>query len=92
MREASMVIKYKYTVNGKDYFKKITFQSLGKVTIDYPTEVAIYYDSNNPGKSVSELEISRVNKLRSGCLGTVGKAILTLAVVFYVLKIVLSVS
>lgn len=75
---------YEYKVNGISYKKKITFQSPGMVAVKYPYSLTVYYDSNNPRKCVCPEE---ANSKSIGCFGTVALVIVTIAVVFYLLKL-----
>lgn len=44
------IVTYEYTVNGKKYKKKFSFQSPGCVSIDFPYTLTFYYSEKNPRK------------------------------------------
>lgn len=89
MRSNSLKVKYKYQVDGISYYKSMTFQDPGKVCIDFPISVTVYYDRNNPKKAICPEEATKAQQLRSSCLGSMGLAILALIVTFYLLRSVL---
>ena len=86
MRSKTLKVKYKYQVNGVSYYKQLTFQDPGKVSVDFPVSVTVYFDPSNPKKAVCPEEATKTQQRRSGCLVTIGVTILTLAVSFYILK------
>lgn len=55
-RYNSQIVSYEYNVNGKRYTKKLTFTDVS-ITVNYPDEVNIYYDSGNPRKAYADVEL-----------------------------------
>lgn len=55
-RNHRIKVVYEYVVNGTSYKKKITFHSPGKVRIDYPNSVTVYYNPKNPSKGICKEE------------------------------------
>lgn len=88
-REDKLKVKYKYIVNGIPYYKFITFQSTGRVGTDFPVDVKIYYDSNNPKKAICPQEATKAMQVRHGCMTTIVITVITLAIVFNFLRILL---
>jgi hypothetical protein len=85
-RSDRMKVRYKYRVKGVDYYKTLFFQDPGKISIDYPYNITVYYDPQNPKKAVCPEEATKKQQLESGCLASMGITLLTLFVVFHVLK------
>ena len=85
-RHESIKVKYKYTINGIDYYKRMEFQSIGKVAIDYPSQVTVYYDSHKPKKAVCPEETTVAKRIEGGCLSAIFVACLTLFCVFHILR------
>ena len=83
-----MKCTYEYKVNGISYKKKITFQSPGMVAVKFPYTIMVYYDSNNPSKSVCKEEASQGSQRTAGCLGTIAFAAITFIVIYNLLKLV----
>lgn len=52
VRTDSLVVTYRYMVNGIPYHKKMEFQSPGLLVIKHPEKVTVYYDPANPQKAV----------------------------------------
>lgn len=71
-RSPMVRVKYEYRVDGVAYHKYMNFQKPGHSLIDYPEQVTVYYDRNNPRKTISPEEFSAANRKQSGCLGAVG--------------------
>lgn len=65
VRNDSLVVKYKYIVNGISYFKKMEFQSPGSLVIKHPEIVTVYYDSRNPKKAVCPEEADSTDEKQS---------------------------
>lgn len=82
-----MKCTYEYKVNGVSYKKKITFQSPGMVAVKFPYTITVYYDPNNPSKSVCKEEVSQGSQRTAGCLGTIIFAALTFIVIYNLLKL-----
>lgn len=89
MRSKSLKVKYKYQVNGLTYYKHMTFQSPGKVSVDFPVSVTVYYDPQNPQKAICPEEATKTQQRKSGCLASIGIALLTLFVVFHILRLLI---
>lgn len=89
LKNKTLKVKYEYWVNGVRYLKTLTFQDPGKVSIDFPVSVTVYYDPNNPRKAVCPEEATKTQQLRSGCLVTIGATILALAMSFHILRFLL---
>jgi hypothetical protein len=89
MRADARIVKYEYRVDGRVYYKKMTFQSPGMTHVSYPDTVKVYYDASNPAKAVCREEATKAQQIRSGGLATIGVFILTLFVVINILKIFL---
>lgn len=58
-RSDTLKVKYCYQVNGIEYFKNLQFQSPGKIFIDFPVDVTVYYDPKNPKKAVCPNEATK---------------------------------
>lgn len=82
----SVVVKYIYTVNGRDYYKTMQYRNNGSLRKDHPINVYIYYDAGNPKKAVCQEEVTAMANVRSGCLTTIGTFIVTLFCVFHLLR------
>lgn len=89
MKSNALKVKYKYRVNGIAYYKQLTFQDPGKVSIDYPASITVYYDPQNPKKAVCHEEATKSKQRESGCLVTIGITILTLFAVFHILRLLI---
>ena len=85
-RKSSLRVKYKYVVNGKSYYKKLTFQSLGRAGTDFPNEVEVYYDANNPKKAVCPEEAPSEERIQTGCLSAIAATGLTIFAVIHILR------
>ncbi len=57
---------YEYVVHGKTYKKNLVFFSGGRISINYPYEIVVYYDPKRPSKCYCEEEMER----STGCLGS----------------------
>lgn len=88
-REDKLKVKYRYTVNGITYYKHITFLNNGKVSARFPSQVNVYYDPKDPKKAVCAEEATKAMQVRSGCMTTMVITIITLTVVFNVLRVLL---
>ena len=53
---------YRYRVDGKEYTKHMTFQSIGTVSIEYPMSVTVYYDPRNPRRAYCPEEASEADR------------------------------
>lgn len=71
MRSESRKVKYSYVVNGVEYFKYMTFQNVGRVSVDYPFDVTVYYNPNNPKNAVCPEEATNAIHMQNGCLVTI---------------------
>lgn len=69
-------VTYTYMVQGKTYKRTLCFESN-----DFPVEVTIYYDPNNPKKSLAANEATRAEQIQHGCLITVVSTILVIGIV-----------
>lgn len=77
-------VKYFYQVNGKTYYKKITFQSPGTVSTNYPYTIMVYYDKNNPKKAYTKIE----GKRSGGCFFSVAVSLIIILVIYNLLKLI----
>lgn len=84
-RNDRIKVTYGYKVNGKEYQKRLLFQSPGCVSIDYPYEITVYFDPKNPAKAVCKEEISADRS--GGCLGTFLLDLIFCALLYHLLKI-----
>ena len=84
VRNDSLVVKYEYIVNGKSYYKKMEFQSPGLVSIEYPSNVIVYYDVNNPKKAVCKEEL---NERQSRLVKVILLFIVVMTIMVNVLKL-----
>lgn len=69
----TVTIKYKYTVDGVDYYKKVKYRhdSFDKDDhFDDPMNINIFYDAGNPKKAYAESEVSDDAAKHSGMLLT----------------------
>lgn len=83
-----MKCTYEYIVNGTTYKKKLTFQSPGMVAVKFPYTVTVYYEPNNPSKSVCKEEATQGKQRSTGCFGTIGLAALTFIIIYNLLKLI----
>lgn len=70
----TIIIKYKYTVEGVDYFRKVKYHHDSYYRNDSfsdPMNVHILYDRNNPKKAYAESEVSDDQVRTEGTLLTV---------------------
>ena len=81
------VVSYEYLVNDKQYIRKIRFRDNG-IIIDYPEEITIYYNSNNPAKSIADIEISKEKRKQTGCYFCVVVPIVIVVLIFNLLKLI----
>lgn len=88
-RSDTVKVKYRYVVNGITYYKQLTFLKEGRISVDSPLEIKVYYDPENPKKAVCPQEATRGMQVRSGCMTTMVITIITLTVVFNVLRALL---
>lgn len=77
-------VKYAYQVNGKTYYKTITFQNPGMVSSNYPYTVKIYYNKTNPKKAYTTIE----SKQGDGCLFSIVLTIMTIVVIYNLLRLI----
>ena len=87
-RSKSLKCKYKYQVNGSTYYKYMTFQSPGKVSVDFPISTTVYYDPKNPKKAVCHEEATNIHRLRYAGLTAICVSFLTLFCVFHILRFI----
>lgn len=76
-------IKYSYQVNGKTYYKKITFQSPGTVSTNYSYTIMVYYDKNNPKKAYTKIEGKRGDVFFS-----IAVSLIIILVIYNLLKLI----
>lgn len=88
-RDDSLKVKYRYEVNGITYYKHLTFMNNGRISARFPSEVKVYYDPRNPKNAVCPEEATKAMQVRSGCMTTMAVFIITLTVVFNVLRFLL---
>jgi hypothetical protein len=89
MRNKVLHVRYKYQVNGIEYYKKLAFQSIGMVSVDFPIRVTVYYDPKNPKKAVCPEEATKAQQRQSGCLVTIVVTVATLFCAFHLLNYLL---
>ena len=82
-RYEGRTVTYEYVINGKKYSKRLFFQSPGKVSVDYPYEISVYYSEKNPRKAYAREEM---NEKRRGCLLTLIVFIVSVAVILNLIK------
>ena len=87
VRSDLLKVKYRYRVKGIDYYKKYSFQSPGKVSIDYPYSITMYYNPRRPKRVVSSLDVSQSDQMSMGCLTAIIVTILSILVFGYFLGI-----
>lgn len=71
LRNRLYIVKYEYEVEGKKYYKTLTYQNPGSVSCQYPVEITIYYDSKRPGKGYCINEIDEGTKKSFGCFSSI---------------------
>lgn len=59
---------YGYKVAGKSYVKKLDFKAKSKGDLNQPRRIQVYFDPENPKKSVADVELSKKNLKKSGQL------------------------
>lgn len=79
LRNPSMTVKYRYVVNGREYFTHLTFQSPGLQRIQYPKTLDAYYDPKNPQNVDFDITENEMTRNEAGCLSAIGATIATLA-------------
>jgi len=84
VRSDLLRVKYRYRVKGVDYYKKYSFQSPGKVSIDYPYCITVYYNPRRPKRIVSSLDVSPSDQMRMGCLVAMVVTFLSLFVIVHI--------
>ena len=89
MRADARTVKYEYRVDGKTYYKEMTFQSPGMTYVSYPDIVTVYYDRVNPRKAFCPEEATKAQEIKAGGLGAIGVFIATLFIVINILRIFL---
>jgi hypothetical protein len=89
MRNKVLHVRYKYRVNHIEYYKKLSFQSIGMVSPDFPIRVTVYYDPRNPKKAVCPEEATKSQQRQSGCLMTILVTVATLFCAFHILNTLL---
>ena len=87
LREDTLEVKYKYTVDGSDYYKRMKFQSRGRIGTDFPDEVKVYYHQANPQKAVCPEEVPPSQQIQTGCLTTIALTFLSMIATLTVLEI-----
>ena len=88
-RSDTVKVKYRYEVNGITYYKQLTFLKEGRISVDSPLEIKVYYDPANPKKAVCPQEATKAMQVRSGCMTTMVITVITLVVVRGVLRALL---
>lgn len=89
LRSSSLDVKYRYTVEGIDYYKSIIFQSRGRIGTDFPNQIKVYYDARNPRKAVCLEEAHSSKQIESGCLTAIVVMGLVTFIVYRALKSIL---
>ncbi len=86
-RYRSEIVTYEYFVDGKRYEKKITFSDTG-IVINYPDQVEIFYDKNNPYKSCADVELSQDKQKQTGCYIAIVIPIVAIIFIYNLLKLI----
>ena len=86
----TFIVKYKYTVDGRDYYKTINYYKEYEGVMDYPLEITVYYKKSNPEKAYSEGEIGSGKGFRKqmGCTAAIWMPLVVMVIVFNLLKYV----
>ena len=87
-RNDTLIVKYRYTVDGLVYHKALPFQSPGRASIDFPSSVEVYYDPQNPKKAFCPEEATQAHQRRSGCLLSIGGTFIFLFLSFHLLRLI----
>ena len=90
-RSDAVKVKYRYEVNGITYYKQLTFLKEGRISVDSPLEIKVYYNPRNPKKAVCPEEATKAMQVRSGCMTTMVIFVLALICVRYLLRILFGV-
>ncbi len=77
-RDTRVHVTYEYRVNGVDYRKKQTFSSFSSSIPEYPYQMDIYYDPQNPKKA--KFNSSQGSGL---CLLTIIEAVAALFIIYH---------
>lgn len=83
-------VKYSYVVNGKDYIKSVMYKKGWSTSTDYPFEITVYYDKNNPKKAYSHFEVNSAsaNKKANGCSAVIFGPMFILVLVYLMLDFI----
>lgn len=86
-RNMTYTITYEYQVGGGTYYKKITFNSNGRISFYAPNTIKLYYLQDNPGRAVAEAEIPP-NRGALGCFVCLGTSVIVLVILIQLFGIV----
>lgn len=86
-RYRSEIVTYEYFVEGKRFEKKITFSDPG-VVINYPNQVEIFYDKNNPAKAYADVELTKNKQKQTGCYIAIVIPIIAIILIYNLLKLI----
>lgn len=86
LRNRRVMVAYEFQVDGKTYYKHMSYQNKGMVTVDYPKTITIYYDPKNIKASISEAEVNQSVRADTGCLQAGGKGLLVFVLVVVILN------
>ena len=84
-RYRSEIVTYEYFVDGKRFKKKITYTDTG-IVINYPNQVEIFYDKNNPSKSFADVELGQNKQKQTGCYISI--PIIVIILIYNLLKLI----
>lgn len=86
-RYRSEIVTYEYFVDGKRFEKKITYTDTG-IVVNYPNQVEIFYDKNNPSKSFADVELGQNKQKQTGCYMSIVIPIIVIILIYNLLKLV----
>ena len=86
-RYGSEIVTYEYFVDGKRFKKKITYTDTG-IVINYPDQVEIFYDKNNPSKSYADVELGHNEQKQTGCYTSIVIPIIVIILIYNLLKLI----
>ena len=86
-RYRSEIVTYEYFVDGKRLKKKTTYTDTG-IVINYPNQVEIFYDKNNPSKSFADVELGQNKQKQTGCYISIVIPIIVIILIYNLLKLI----
>lgn len=84
LKDDMIIVTYTYRVRNQDYEKSLSFEG-NAAWFEEPKEIEIYYDSENPRKTVCPLEASKNSQQGHGCLMTIIATFLSMKIVLELL-------